>query len=337
MLKTIRTREEEPMKILVAGATGAIGRRLVPLLVTGGHHVVATTRTRDKLSGLRSMGAEPVLMNGLDSEEVLKAVRWCRPDVIVHEMTALASMRSLKKFDDEFALTNRLRTEGTRHLADAAVLAGTRKFVAQSFAGWPSERRGSRVKTETDPLDPDPPFTMTRSFEAIQTLERIASTTAGLNGMVLRYGSLYGPGTSISAEGEIVELIRRRQFPLIGGGSGVWSFIHVDDAARATQLAIERGAPGIYNIVDDEPAEVFEWLPDLAHAVGAKPPYRLPAWIGRFAVGEAGVSMMTEARGASNAKAKRELGWHPEYASWRDGFRRGLSAALPTIRYPKAM
>ena len=328
------------MKILVAGATGAIGRRLVPLLVAGGHHVVATTRTRDKLNGLRSTGAEPILMNGLDGQEVLNAVMSCRPDVIVHQMTALASMRSLKKFDEEFALTNRLRIEGTSHLAAAAVAAGTRKFVAQSYAGWRVERDGGRVKTEADPLDPYPPAVMARTLQAIQTLERIVSTTPGLNGMALRYGSLYGPGTSISAippEGEIVELIRQRKFPLIGNGAGVWSFIHVDDAARATQLAIERGTPGIYNIVDDEPAEVSEWLPDLAHVLGAKPPYRLPAWIGRFAIGEAGVLMMTGVRGSSNAKAKRALGWQPEYASWRDGFRRGLSADVPTIQYPKAM
>ena len=325
------------MKILVAGATGAVGRRLVPLLVAGGHRVVATTRTPDKLNNLRSMGAEPVLMDGLDREEVIKAVTSSRPDVIVHQMTALASMRSLKKFDEQFALTNRLRIEGTSHLVAAAELAGTRKFVAQSYAGWRIERDGGRVKTEADPLDPHPPLVVARTLEAIQMLERIVSTTAGLNGMALRYGSLYGPGTSISADGEIVELIRQRKFPLIGGGAGVWSFIHVDDAARATQLAIERGAPGIYNIVDDEPAEVSEWLPDLARALGAKPPYRLPAWIGRFAIGEAGILMMTGVRGSSNAKAKRAFGWQPEYASWRDGFRRGLSAELPTIKYPKAM
>jgi nucleoside-diphosphate-sugar epimerase len=325
------------MKILLAGATGAIGKRLVPLLVAGGHHVVATSRTPAKLNYLRSAGAEPILMDGLDGEEVIKAVMSSRPDVIVHQMTALASMRSLKKFDDELALTNRLRTEGTSHLAAAAALAGTRKFVAQSYTGWPNERQGGRVKTETDPFDPDPPFAMTRTLDAIQTLEHIVSTTAGLNGMALRYGSLYGPGTSIASEGEIVRQIRQRSFPLIGNAAGVWSFIHVDDAARATQLAIERGAPGIYNIVDDEPAEVSEWLPDLARALGAKPPFRLPAWIGRFAIGEAGISMMTQIRGSSNAKAKRALGWQPEYASWRDGFRRGLSAELPKIQYPKAI
>jgi nucleoside-diphosphate-sugar epimerase len=325
------------MKILVAGATGAVGRRLVPLLVAGGHRVIATTRTPDKVNRLRSEGAEPVVMDGLDSESVMKTVVASRPDVIVHQMTALASMRSLKQFDDEFALTNRLRTEGTSHLLAAAEAAGTRKFVAQSFSGWPNQRQGGRVKTEADPLDSDPPAAMARTLDAIQALEHMVVNAAGLNGIVLRYGSLYGPGTSIASEGEIVELIRGRKFPLVGNGAGVWSFIHVDDAARATQLAIERGASGVYNIVDDDPAEVAEWLPDLARAVGAKPPFRLPAWIGRFAIGDVGVSMMTTVRGSSNAKAKRTLDWQPAYATWRDGFRRGLSAELPRMQYSKAI
>ena len=246
-------------------------------------------------------------------------------------------MRSLKRFDDEFAVTNRLRTEGTSHLVAAATVAGARKIVAQSYTGWPNQRQGGRVKTEADPLDSDPPSTMTRTLDAIQTLEHIVLHADALNGIVVRYGSLYGPGTSISCKGEIVEMVRQRKFPLVGNGAGVWSFIHVDDAARATQLAIERGAPGLYNIVDDEPAEVSEWLPELARAVGARPPVRLPAWIGRFAIGEAGVSMMTKIRGSSNAKAKRALGWQPEYASWRDGFRRGLSAELPRIQLLKAI
>ncbi len=325
------------MRILVAGATGAVGRRLVPLLVASGHHVIATTRTPDKVNRLRAEGAEAVVMDGLDSESVMKAVVASRPDAVVHQMTALASMRSLKKFDDEFALTNRLRTEGTSHLIAAAETAGVRTFVAQSYSGWPNQRQGGRVKTEADPLDSDPPATMARTLDAIQALEHMVVSAAGLKGIALRYGSLYGPGTSIAADGEIVELVRGRKFPLVGNGAGVWSFIHVDDAAGATQLAIERGAPGVYNIVDDDPAEVAEWLPDLARAIGAKPPLRLPAWIGRFAIGEAGVSMMTKVRGSSNAKAKRALGWQPAYASWRDGFRRGLSAELPRIPYSKAM
>ncbi|MGH9140660.1 MAG: NAD-dependent epimerase/dehydratase family protein [Vicinamibacterales bacterium] len=325
------------MKILVAGATGAVGRRLVPLLVAGGHHVVATTRTPAKLSALRAEGAEPTLMDGLDKDGIMRTVVSTRPDVIVHQMTALASLLNLKKFDDEFALTNRLRTEGTSHLAAAARAAGTRKLVVQSYTGWPNQRVGGRVKTETDPLDADPPRAMTRSLAAIRALEQILSSTDGVTGIGLRYGSLYGPGTSLSSSGEIVELVRQRKFPLIGSGAGVWSFIHVDDAARATQLAIERGAPGIYNIVDDEPAEVSAWLPELARVLDARPPFRLPAWIGRFAIGDVGVSMMTRVRGSSNAKAKRALGWQPAYASWRDGFRRGLSAELPDLRYLKAI
>jgi nucleoside-diphosphate-sugar epimerase len=325
------------MKIFVAGATGAVGKRLVPLLVAGGHHVVATTRTPDKLKGLGGDGAEPVLMNGLDRESVIKAVVSARPDVIVHQMTALASMRSLKRFDDEFAVTNRLRTEGTGHLIAAAAQAGTRKLVAQSYTGWANQRQGGRIKTEADPLDAHPPASMVKTLTAIRGLEQMVLSAADLNGIALRYGSLYGPGTNISPGGDIVEMIRQRKFPLVGSGAGVWSFIHVDDAARATQLAIGRGSSGIYNIVDDTPAEVSEWLPALARAVGAKPPFRLPAWIGRFALGDAGISMMTQIRGSSNAKAKQALGWRPDYASWRDGFERGLSVAQPVVPYQKAM
>jgi len=312
------------MRIFLAGATGVIGEQLVPLLVAGGHHLIATTRKPEKLERLRAQGAEPVVVDGLDRDAVMKAVVAARPDAIVHQMTALASMRSLKHFDDEFAVTNRLRTEGTSHLLEAARAAGTPRFVAQSYAGWPTERRGSRVKTEEDPLDPNPPKAMTKTLAAIRTLEHTVTNSAGIAGAVLRYGSLYGPGTSTSDHGEIVTLIRQRKFPVVGNGQGIWSFIHVADAARATQLALERGATCLYNVVDDDPAEVAEWLPYLAQAVGAKPPFRLPVWLARFAVGDAGVSMMTQARGSSNAKAKRELGWQPEYASWRDGFRRGL-------------
>jgi nucleoside-diphosphate-sugar epimerase len=324
------------MRIFVAGATGAIGKRLVPLLVGAGHHVIATTRTPAKLDSLRIGRVEPLVVDGLDADAVMKAIASTHPDAIVHQMTALASMRNIKRIDDEFVLTNRLRTEGTKHLIAAAHTAGVRTFVAQSYAGWPNERRGGRVKTEEDPLDSDPPKMMTRTLGAIRALEDMVSNAAGLVGTVLRYGSFYGPGTSISDRGEIVELIRQRKFPLIGGGTGVWSFIHVDDAARATQLALEHGAPGVYNIVDDDPAEVSVWLPELARAVGAPQPLRVPAWIGRFAVGDAGVSMMTRARGSSNAKAKRVLGWKLEYPSWRDGFRRGLAANLPPLAYPKA-
>ncbi len=313
------------MRVFVAGATGAVGKRLIPVLMAAGHQVVATTRSPAKTIGLRSAGAEPVVVDGLDRDAVVAAIESARPDVVVHEMTALSSMRSLRNFDEEFAVTNRLRTEGTEYLVEGARAAGARKVVVQSYAGWPSVREGSRMTTEEDPFDPAPPRTMTRTLDALRRLESIVAGASGMTGVVLRYGSLYGPGTSTAPGGEIVEAVRRRKFPVVGDGRGVWSFLHVDDAASATLLAIERGEPGVYNVVDDEPAEVREWLPDLARAIGANPPRRVPAWLGRLIIGEAGLFMMTKIRGASNAKAKRMLGWRLAYPSWRDGFRRGLA------------
>jgi nucleoside-diphosphate-sugar epimerase len=313
------------MRIFIAGATGAIGKRLVPLLVSAGHQVIGTTRTAAKTAGLRAQGAEPMTMDGLNKESVVKAVVSSRPDAVVHQMTALASMRDLKHFDQEFAITNRLRTEGTEYLLEGARSAGSRIFVAQSYAGWPSLREGGRMKTEEDPLDQNPPEQMKNTLAAIRKLESMVVTASGIAGIVLRYGSLYGPGTTISEDGDMVQMVRQGKLPVIGNGAGVWSFLHVEDAARATKLAIERGQPGIYNIVDDDPEEVSVWLPELASTIGAKEPHHLPAWLGRLAVGEVGVSVMTEVRGASNAKAKRELGWQPMYASWREGFRHGLS------------
>jgi nucleoside-diphosphate-sugar epimerase len=325
------------MKIFLAGATGVVGRRLVPLLVAGGHDVVATTRTPGKIATLRAAGADALLVDGLDKEAVMKAVASSRPDVIVHQMTALASIRNLKKFDEEFALTNRLRTEGTENLLAAARVAGTQKLLAQSYTGWTNERRGGRIKTEDDPLDSNPPKAMIKTLGAIRTLETMALKASGLTGIVLRYGSFYGPGTSLSEDGEIVKMIRQRKFPLVGNGAGVWSFIHIDDAARATQLAIERGTSGIYNIVDDDPAELSVWLPDLARAIGAKTPHHVPAWLGRLVMGEAVLSMMTKVRGSSNMKAKRVLTWQPVYSSWRDGFRHGLSPESVRNSYSKAV
>jgi len=288
--------------------------------VAQGHHVVASTRTPDKTGQLRTGGAEPVVLNGLDRDSVLRAVIESHPDVIVHQMTALGSMRTVKHFDRDFAVTNRLRTEGTEYLIAAARAAGTRNLVVQSYTGWRNIRDGSRIKTENEPLDPNPPQTMSRTLAAIRTMESLITNLSDIAGTVLRYGSLYGPGTSISPQGEIVKMVRQRQFPVIGNGSGVWSFIHVDDAAAATKIAIENERPGIYNIVDDDPAEVSVWLPELARVIGAKPPRHIPAWLGRFAVGDSGVSMMTRIRGSSNAKARHILGWKPAYTSWRQGF-----------------
>jgi nucleoside-diphosphate-sugar epimerase len=282
------------------------------------------TRRPAKAAGLRATGADPVVADALDREAVLAAVTAARPEVVVHELTDLAAMRDFRKVDQGFAATNRLRTEGTDHLLAAARAAGARRFVAQSFAGWPFARTGGPVKTEDDPLDPDPPAALRPTLDAIRHLEAAVLGADGMEGVVLRYGGFYGPGTSAGEGGYMLEDLRRRRFPMVGAGTGVWSFVHIDDAATATLAALERGAPGIYQIVDDDPAPVSEWLPALAAAVGAPPPRRVPAWLGRLLGGEHAVVLMTEVRGASNAKAKRELGWRPAHPSWRQGFRTGL-------------
>jgi nucleoside-diphosphate-sugar epimerase len=308
------------MRIFVAGATGAVGKRLIPLLVASGHTVAGTTRSADKAERLWSAGAEPVVVDALDRDAVVAAVRRTRPDVVVHELTALTGAVSMRRLDRAFEATNRLRTEGTDNLLAAARAAGARRFVAQSFAGWPYARVGGPVKTEEDPLDADPPASARRSLAAIRYLEGAVVGGNGLDGLALRYGGFYGPGTALGPGGMMVEAIRKRRFPIVGRGGGVFSFIHIDDVAGATHAAIERGAPGVYNVADDEPAPVSDWLPVLAAALGAKPPRRLPAWVGRIAAGELLMLMMTQMRGASNAKAKRELDWAPVHPSWRKGF-----------------
>ena len=305
------------MRIFVAGATGAIGRRLVPLLVRSGHEVVGTTRTQSKVELLCGLGAEPVVVDALDASAIGEAVARADPDVVVHQLTALSAIGDFRKFEQEFAETNRLRTEGTDNLLAAARGAGVERFVAQSFGGFPYARVGGKIKSEDDPLDSDPPKELRTTVAALRHLEA-AVLEAG--GIVLRYGGFYGPGTSLDRDGSHVAAVRARQFPLVGNGTGIWSFVHADDAATATVAAIERGSPGIYNVVDDEPAAVSEWLPVLAESLGAKPPRRFPAWLARRFVGDHAVVMMTEARGASNAKAKRELGWQPAH-SWREAFR----------------
>jgi nucleoside-diphosphate-sugar epimerase len=321
------------MKVMVVGAGGAIGMPLVRMLVAGGHEVVGTTRSRGKAERLQALGAQPVLLDALDGPAVGRAVSGSSPDVIVHEATALSNLGSNpRRFDEEFALTSRLRTEGTDHLVAAARAAGVRRFVAQSFAGWPQARAGGPVLTEEAPFDPDPPKSAQKGMAAIRRLEEAVTAAAGIEGVVLRYGGFYGPGTSLTRGGDHTEAVRRGKFPLVGSGAGVWSFIHVEDAARATAAAVERGAPGIYNVVDDEPAPVSEWLPYLAALLGADPPRRVPAWVGRLFGGELAVAMMTTVRGASNAKAKRELGWEPRYPSWRQGFVEMLREPVPTQR-----
>jgi nucleoside-diphosphate-sugar epimerase len=314
------------MKVFVAGATGALGRALLPQLVAGGHEVVGVTRTPSKQDVIRGLGARPAVADALDPDAVARAVAEAEPEVIVHQLTALSGSIDMRHLERDFAETNRLRTEGTDHLLAAGRAIGARRFVAQSFAGWPFARTGGRVKSEDDPLDPTPPAALRTTIEAIKHLEAAVTGAAWTEGVVLRYGGFYGPGTSFSMkpEGEYVALIRKRKFPVVGNGAGVWSFIHIEDAAAATVAAIEHGERGLYNVVDDEPAPVSVWLPVAAGALGAKPPRRLPRWLGRIAGGEAAAVMMTEVRGASNEKAKRELGWSPRYQSWRQGFATGL-------------
>lgn len=308
------------MRVFLAGGTGVIGRRLIPELLRAGHEVVATTRTADKQAQLWNAGAEPVVLDALDTAAVRSAVVNARPDVVVHELTALAGSANLRNFDRAFAMTNRLRTVGTDNLLAAAAEAGASRFVAQSFTGWPNERTGSALKTEDDPLDPTPPRGQRNSLAAIRHLER-AVTNAPMPSVVLRYGLLYGPG----AWSDIVGAVRHRRLPVIGDGAGYWSVLHVDDAVSATLAALTRGN-GSYNIVDDEPAPVREMFPALAAAVGAPPPRHLPVWLARPLAGDALVSMMTRARGSSNARARRELDWTPRWSSWREGFSATLAS-----------
>jgi nucleoside-diphosphate-sugar epimerase len=307
------------MKVLVAGAGGAMGRQLLPRLTAAGHEVVGMTRSAGKADAVRALGAAPVIADALDPEQVARAVDEAQPEAIVHELTALSGSLEMRNFDRDFAPTNRLRTEATDHLLAAGRAAGARRFLAQSYAGWPFARSGGPVKSEEDPLDPTPPASMRQTLDAIQHLEDAVTGADWTEGIVLRYGGFYGPGTSLDAGGEHVEMIRRRKFPVVGDGGGVWSFVNIVDAAEATVAALERGRRGIYNIVDDEPAPVREWLPAVASALGAKPPRHVPRWAGRLLAGEAATAMMTEVRGASNAKAKRELGWQPAHPSWRQG------------------
>ncbi|HEU4657885.1 MAG TPA: NAD(P)-dependent oxidoreductase [Capillimicrobium sp.] len=308
------------MRIFVAGATGAIGRQLVPRLVAAGHEVHGMTRSESKQALLFDLGAVPVVADALDPDQVAEAVAQARPDVIVHELTAIGPI-DMRRFDRDFALTNRLRTEGTDHLLSAGQAVGVRRFVAQSVCAYGAYRRtGGPIKTEDDPLETAPPREMRETLAAIRHLEEAVLGATWTEGIVLRYGVFYGPGTSLAPGEEQFELVRKRKFPLVADGAGVWSFIHVADAAEATVAAIERGHRGAYNVVDDDPAAVAEWLPALAQTLGAKQPMRVPRLVGRLFAGEAGVAMMTDIRGASNAKARRELDWRPAHPSWRQGF-----------------
>jgi len=311
------------MRVFIAGASGAIGTRLIPQLVDRGHEVIGTATSVNSAERVRQLGAKPVRLNLLDAQAVRKAVLGAAPDAIVHEATALANAKFTRNLDKSFVSTNRLRTEGTDALLAAGREAGVSRYVAQSFASYRGIREGGMVKTEDDPVDPNPPATMRESWAAMTHLEE-EFTAAG--GIVLRYGVFYGDPSD-----GLIEPVRKRQFPIIGDGGGMMSWIHLDDAAAATVIALEREGPNIYAIVDDEPAPVREWLPVLAESLGAKPPRHFPRWVARLVAGEAAAMLGTEARGASNAKAKRELGWEPRYATWRQGFPAVYAASAPAI------
>lgn len=313
------------MNVFVAGASGAIGRRLVPLLVNAGHAVTGTTRASRKAERLARLGAKPVILDALDRSAVEEALRAAAPEVVIDELTSIPHNPNLRRIDAEFALTNRLRTEGVDILLEAARSAGCRRFIAQSFAGWTYARIGDWIKSEDDPLMDEVEPAMRETLAAIHHLEDAVLRQQAMEGFVLRYGWFYGPGTSLGRGGSMVWHVERRRLPRIGKGAGYWSFIHIDDAATATLAALEPSAkPGIYNIVDDEPAPVSEWLPHLAESVGAKPPRHVPGWLGRMAIGPHGAAIMNRSRGADNRKAKEQLGWQPRWTTWREGFRSGL-------------
>jgi nucleoside-diphosphate-sugar epimerase len=308
------------MRVFVAGATGAIGKQLLPRLIAAGHEVHGMTRSESKQAMLTGLGVVPVIADALNLDQVAEAVGKARPEVIVHQLTAIPASLNFRHIDRDFELTNLLRIQGTDNLLSAAHAVGVQRFVAQSNGAFLYARTGGPVKDEQDPIDSTPAPMMRPVIDAIRYLETVVIGAQWAEGVVLRYGGFYGPGTSMAPGAEQVELVRKRKFPVVGDGGGVWSFIHVADAADATVAAIERGGRGVYNVVDDDPAPVAEWLPALAEELGAKKPMRVPRFVGRLFAGEAGVEMMTELRGASNAKAKQELGWFPAHSSWRQGF-----------------
>lgn len=312
------------MRILLAGASGAIGQTLVPLLVEQQHEVFGAFRNPANTSRVQALGATPVVLDALDSQAVHDRIAEIKPQVVLHQLTAIPARIDLRHFDRDFELTNRLRTEGTRNLASASVHAGVERFIAQSFAGWPYAHRGITLKSEEDDLVATPPEQLKPILDALITLEHTILREQGFTGVVLRYGPLYGPYSSLSSNGTMVEDIRHHKIPIIGQGTGVWSFLHLHDAATATVAALTRAQRGIYNIVDDDPAPVNEWLPYLAQCVGAKPPSHVPNWLAKMLIGEHAIALMNDIRGVSNAKARKELDWTPKWSSWKQGFREGL-------------
>ncbi len=307
------------MKVFLAGATGAIGRRLVPQLVEAGHEVIATTRSKEKLSALYDLGAEPVLCDVFDAGRSGSVIARAEPDAVINELTDLPQSLNPRKLKEYYAANNRVRREGTRNLLSAALGVGVRRFLVQGAAYWYAPT-GGPVKTEAAPLYLDAPTPIGPAVETINEVEEAVLSAEGLDGIVLRYGFFYGPGTWYAKDGDVGRQVRKRRYPMIGQGEGTYSFIHVDAAASATVAALERARPGVYNVDDDDPATATEWMPIYAEALGAKRPPRIPAFVARMIAGDALVRWMLGLRGASNEKVKRELGWHPQYESWRRGF-----------------
>jgi nucleoside-diphosphate-sugar epimerase len=309
------------MRVLVAGASGAVGKQLIPQLALRGHEIAGLVRSATGAGCVAARGATPIVADALNRAEVWKAIGDFRPDAVIHQLTALAANLDMRDFDAAFAQTNRLRTEGTDNLLSAAREFGVRRFVAQSFCGSTYARRGGNVKTEDDPLDPHPPAAFQRTFQAIRYLERVTCEARDVAGVCLRYGFFYGPGTSLSKNGSTIDQIRRRRLPVVGHGNAIWSLIHSADAASACVAALESDAMGYYNVVDDEPVAIGKWLPEFARIIGAKPPFRIPAFVARLMLPEHLFVMMTSLRGASNARFKQTFAWQPSFPTWREGFR----------------
>jgi nucleoside-diphosphate-sugar epimerase len=314
------------MKVFLAGASGAVGRRLTPMLTAAGHEVTGTSTTPDGARRVGALGARGVVLDALDPEQVKDAVATARPEVVISMLTGLAGMdANPRRFDEQFTLTNRLRTAGTSHLLEAARSVGSGRVIVQSFTGWTNPRTSDEPATEDEGLDANPGRESARTLAAIAEQERMVTSAPGIDGLALRFGLLYGPGTGLEPGGDMAAAVASRKLPVVGAGTGRSSFVHVDDAARATALAVTRGAPGVYNIVDDEPVAVRDWIPELAAALGAKPPRHIPAWLARPLLGQTGMNLMVRNRGSSNAKAKSQLGWQPAYPDVHVGFRTGLT------------
>lgn len=313
------------MRVLVAGAGGVIGQRLVPLLQSRGYEVAALTRSEGKRRVLETMGATVFVADALQVASVMQAVESYKPEIVVNQLTAIPERLDLRKYDQQMEPTARLRSEGVDNLIAAAKRAGVRRFISESFAGLTYPHTGDRVKAEDSPLDPDPPQPLRRTLDALRHLESAVTANFPRDGVVLRYGCFYGAGTAIARDGVMVEAVKKRMLPIVAGGTGVWSFLHADDAAAATVAALDAPA-GVYNIADDEPATTREWITFLAQILGAKSPREVPGWIARWVIGEHGVGMMRDNRGLLNKKAKQSFGWMPRYPSWRDGFQAELGA-----------